>query len=128
MLPNDGEPPEAGSPQTARAWTATPIEDRELPDHPRVSAYEASTRIARDARYVRARLAAIRVIQLAHHLADDDMPVTSLGDPMWDVRGQSRRREAFGHPHPADFRGGLPVPREYPSLFPVRLEIRHHVI
>lgn len=34
----------------------------------------------------------------------------------WSVRGQARNRASFGHPHPGDFRGGLPVPGEFPEL------------
>jgi hypothetical protein len=32
----------------------------------------------------------------------------------WMVRGEPRRREEFGFPHPGDFPGGLPLPPEYP--------------
>jgi len=32
----------------------------------------------------------------------------------WSVRGDLRRREEFGRPHPADFPGGLPLPPECP--------------
>ena len=116
------EPPVTGTteeqPQTARArpWIHTPTEDRDPADHPRVSLYEASARIARDARYVRARLAASKTIQLAHHLADDDQPAHPEGDPMWTVRGQNRRRDTFALPHPEDFTGTGNRPREFPHL------------
>lgn len=33
----------------------------------------------------------------------------------WTVRGEVRTRETFGRPHPDDFPGGLPTPREYPG-------------
>jgi hypothetical protein len=33
----------------------------------------------------------------------------------WSVRGELRRREDFGKPHRDDFRGGLPLPSEFPS-------------
>lgn len=32
----------------------------------------------------------------------------------WSLRGQFRTRDTFSLPHPADFRGGLPLPAEYP--------------
>jgi len=47
---------------------------------------------------------------------------------MWSLRGSLRSRASFALPHPDDFKGGLPRPQEFPGLFPVRLEIRHHVI
>lgn len=33
----------------------------------------------------------------------------------WNVRGEPRTRATFGLPHPDDFQGGLPQPREYPG-------------
>ena len=99
-----------GSPQTARAredeWIRTPIEDR----------YAAATRMAVDARYVRARLAASRTITLANHLADRDMLITAPeGDLMWLLWDQPRTRQTFADPHPLDYPGGQPAPSEYPA-------------
>jgi hypothetical protein len=126
VLPPTGDQPPTGQPQTAPArdpapWIATPIEDRELPDHPRVSAYEAATRIAADTRMVRARLAASKAVQLARRLADGEAEWDGIatqpafGHPAWELRGQPRTRRYFGNPHPDDFPGGLSTPREYPD-------------
>lgn len=86
-------------------WIHTPIEDR----------YAAATRMANDARYVRARLAASRAIALANTLADLELPLVTApeDDPMWSVRGETRTRQTFAQPHPDDFPGGLPTPSEY---------------
>jgi hypothetical protein len=109
VLPNDGEQPGSEQPQTARAgedeWIRTPIEER----------YQAGMRIAADARSVRSRQAAGQVIKLAHHLAGDERAQAPAGDSMWSVRGQNRRRETFGNPHPADFRGTGKLPPEFPE-------------
>jgi hypothetical protein len=86
-------------------WIRTPIEDR----------YLAATRIARDARMVRARLAASRAIQLANQLADLEVTADPEGDPMWTVRGQPRTRATYADAHPGDFLGRLDQPREFPG-------------
>jgi hypothetical protein len=108
------EPPVTGTttgqPQTARAqedeWIHTPTEDR----------YAAATRMAVDARYVRARLAASRTIALANTLADRDMLITAPeGDLMWLLWDQPRTRQTFADPHPLDYPGGQPAPSEYPA-------------
>jgi hypothetical protein len=87
-------------------WVHTPTEDR----------YAAATRMAVDARYVRARLAASRTITLANHLADRDMLITAPeGDLMWLLWDQPRTRQTFADPHPLDYPGGQPAPSEYPA-------------
>ena len=34
----------------------------------------------------------------------------------WSLRGETRTRKTFAAPHPGDFKGGLPLPGEYPTL------------
>lgn len=94
-------------------WIGTPIEDR----------YQAGMRIAADARYVRARLAASTALRIAHALADQERAAHPGGDPMWELRGQSRRRDTFALPHPEDFTGTGNRPREFPGLFPAHIAI-----
>ena len=85
-------------------WVHTPTEDR----------YAAATRMAVDARYVRARLAASRTITLANHLADRDMLITAPeGDLMWLLWDQPRTRQTFADPHPLDYTGTGLTPSEY---------------
>lgn len=47
--------------------------------------------------------------------AELDAIVRGMDDPRWELRGQPRTRATFAAPHPADFRGGLPQPQEYPG-------------
>ena len=64
--------------------------------------------------------------------AGPDQPKASLQSEaarqVAEARAAREEAERGETPGQVDFAGGLPTPREYPSLFPVRLEIRHHVI
>jgi hypothetical protein len=111
VLPTTGEQPPDEEPLTARAetepWIRTPIEDR----------YAAGMRVARDFRRARAAAAAGHAIAQARELADeaaDFIPEITPG-AAWELRGEQRTRETFAQPHPADFPGGLDLPREYPG-------------
>ena len=102
-----------------RSATDRAREDREL--FPlRGQTYDMAMQMARDGRRMRAAAAAHDAIGQAHDLAGH-RPCTGSAqvlhsDPMWEVRGEARTRETFGHPHPADFPGGMPLPGECPRL------------
>jgi hypothetical protein len=92
-------------------------------DQPELSAdYLATMREARRVRETRALNAGKVVLhylwpQLKPEKPADNMPRNIPGyDPRWSVRGEPRTRATFGQPHPADFPGGLPLPREYPAI------------
>jgi hypothetical protein len=76
--------------------------------------WETGMQAARDMRKARAAAAAHHAIGLAAELALTEPAPETRGDPMWEVRGELRTRETFGRPHPADFPGGLPLPRDRP--------------
>jgi hypothetical protein len=70
---------------------------------------------ARANRQARTQDAAAAVVALAHRLAGNGSGQHVPDHVRWAVRGEPRNRATFGFPHPADFRGGLPLPAEYPS-------------
>jgi hypothetical protein len=87
-------------------WMTVPPPDR----------YAIGMAGARAVREGRTRAASRDAVELAGELADRERASAPADapDPMWGVRGQLRDRGTFGCPHPGDFRGGLPAPREYP--------------
>jgi hypothetical protein len=105
--PVDSNPYRSAADRARDAWIHVPIEDR----------YQAGMRIAADVRQARATAAARDAIELAGQLAaSENMPANIPADPAWEVRGEPRTRATFGRPHPADFRGGLPIPAECPEV------------
>jgi hypothetical protein len=110
-----------GKPQTARGremdlpdWLRLPVADR----------YLAATRTARQTRAERAGSAARAAVELARELAARGHYPEHMPEHIrWSVRGEPRHRRSFGLPHPGDFRGGLPTPREFPVLFPIQLAL-----
>lgn len=102
-----------GSPQTASArenWQPELGQD-----------YITATRAAREVRRQRAARAAAAVVGLAHQIARGEVRSDSIGPRLtqeeiaWSVRGEPRTRATFAAPHPGDFKGGLPAPREFPG-------------
>ena len=107
----------AGEPQRDRAredtWQLALGED-----------YETLMRRGREARKARAADAGQTVLRSMFSLVSsarceksgDNIPAEIIiEERRWSLRGEPRTRATFADPHPRDFPGGMPIPREYPS-------------
>lgn len=82
----------------------------------RTGKYDAAMGIARQNRQARAAVAASAAVGLARQLAQAEARDAPNEETSWSVRGEPRTRATFGHPHPGDFTGGLPLPGETPVI------------